>query len=216
MVVRDIEETILLGKIISCEIETSRFYELFKGKFSEGFDINKDLIRIGVINQTTMLATETQSIADYLKNIMLNKYPAEEIKLHFADTRDTLCYATNDNQQATYGLLEKEADIAIVIGGYNSSNTTHLVELLEEKFKTYFINGKKNLLNKTTIEHFDIHSKTVKQSRNYIPEKDKVKIIITSGASCPDVLVDEVIIELASYFPGAVSPEIVVEQLSKS
>jgi len=216
VVVRDLEETILLGKIITGELDEKEFYELFKGKYSEGFDVKKDLMRIGVINQTTMLATETQSIADHLKHVMLTKFSGEDIKLHFADTRDTLCYATNDNQQATYGLLEKEADFAIVIGGYNSSNTTHLVELLEEKFKTYFINGKKNLLGKNNIEHFNIHNKTTFISENYIPEKEKVSIIITSGASCPDVLVDEVILELVSFFPGAVSPEVVIDKISNS
>lgn len=213
VVVRDMEETILLGKIISGEIADSKFYDLFKGKYSDGFDVKKDLIRIGVINQTTMLATETQSIADHLKNVMANGFPGDDIKLHFADTRDTLCYATNDNQQATYGLLEKEADLAIVIGGYNSSNTTHLVELLEEKFKTYFINGKKNLLDKNNIEHFNIHNKTTLISENYIPKKEKVTIIITSGASCPDVLVDEVMVALTSFFENAISPETAISSM---
>ena len=70
-----------------------------------------------------------------LRTAMITRYGEENIKNHFADTRDTLCYATNDNQKAVYGLMEKDADLALVIGGYNSSNTTHLVELLEKKFK---------------------------------------------------------------------------------
>lgn len=86
-----------------------------------------------------MLASETQKITDYLRGVMENKYGKDAIKSHISDTRDTLCYATNDNQSATYGLLEKEADIAIVIGGHNSSNTTHLVELLESKFTTFLL-----------------------------------------------------------------------------
>ncbi|MFZ5554593.1 MAG: 4-hydroxy-3-methylbut-2-enyl diphosphate reductase [Bacteroidota bacterium] len=214
VVVRDMEETVLLGKIISGEIPAAQFQELFAGKFSDGFDVNNDLLRIGVINQTTMLATETQAIADHLKNVMLNKYPADDIKLHFADTRDTLCYATNDNQQATYGLLEKEADFAIVIGGYNSSNTTHLVELLEQKFTAFFINGKSCLPEKNTIQHFDIHKKQIKTTKGFLPEKEITTIIITSGASCPDVLVDDVIREFASYYPGVLSPEEAIERLN--
>ena len=80
-----------------------------------------------------MLATETQAIADYFKQLMITQYGLGEIKNHFADTRDTLCYATNDNQDATYQLLETDADLAIVVGGYNSSNTSHL-RTLRTKF----------------------------------------------------------------------------------
>ncbi len=96
-------------------------------------------MRIGVVNQTTMLATETQAIADHLKNVMVQKHGEADLKAHFADTRDTLCYATNDNQDATNELLKAEADLALVVGGYNSSNTSHLVELLEHTFPTYYI-----------------------------------------------------------------------------
>ena len=85
-----------------------------------------------------MLATETQAIADYLKETMIEKYGVKNIAHHFADTRDTLCYATNDNQDATYELLETDADFALVVGGYNSSNTSHIVELCERKYPTYF------------------------------------------------------------------------------
>ena len=90
-----------------------------------------------------MLASDTQAIADYLKNVMMKKYDLteENIEERFADTRDTLCYATYENQSAVYGLLKTDADLAIVVGGYNSSNTSHLVEFCEEKFPTYFINA---------------------------------------------------------------------------
>jgi 4-hydroxy-3-methylbut-2-enyl diphosphate reductase len=84
-----------------------------------------------------MLATETQAIADYLRKVMIETYGMENIQHHFADTRDTLCYATNDNQEATYKLLDTDADLAIVVGGYNSSNTSHIVELCETRFPTY-------------------------------------------------------------------------------
>ena len=99
------------------------------------FDAEKDLEKIGVVNQTTMLASDTQSIADFLRKVMIEKYQLSEenVSQRFADTRDTLCYATNENQQATYGLLKQPADLAIVVGGYNSSNTTHLVEIGEQQ-----------------------------------------------------------------------------------
>jgi 4-hydroxy-3-methylbut-2-enyl diphosphate reductase len=140
-----------------------------------------------------MLASETQEIADFMKQTMTKKYGQNNIKLHFADTRDTLCYATNDNQSATLELLNVEADLAVVIGGYNSSNTTHLVELLEDKFKTFFIKTKDEIMSSDEVHAFDIHKKQVKRHMDFLPKKDKIKLIITSGASCPDATVDAVI-----------------------
>jgi 4-hydroxy-3-methylbut-2-enyl diphosphate reductase len=193
LIVKDMVEAKFLGEVILGTKSTDAFATFFDGKFSKGFDPQKDLQKIGVVNQTTMLASETQAIADYLRDIMLSKYGTENSKQHIADTRDTLCYATNDNQSATLGLLAEDADLAIVVGGYNSSNTTHLVELLEEKFATYFIRSAEELSSENEIEHFDIHSKTIKKSFNYLHEKSPITVIITSGASCPDAIVDKVI-----------------------
>jgi 4-hydroxy-3-methylbut-2-en-1-yl diphosphate reductase len=193
LIVKDMKEAQFLGEVILGAQSTEAFTKFFEGKFSPGFDSEKDLQKIGVVNQTTMLASETQAIADHLRDIMLQKYGTENSKQHIADTRDTLCYATNDNQSATLGLLEENADLAIVVGGYNSSNTTHLVELLEEKFPTYFIRSANELSTEHEIEHFDIHSKTIKKSSNYLQEKSPITVIITSGASCPDAIVDKVI-----------------------
>src|SRR5690606_40032922 len=103
------------------------------------------LKRVGVVNQTTMLASETQTIDNYFRDLMSRTYGKENLREHFADTRDTLCYATNDNQEATYRLLETDADLAIVVGGYNSSNTSHIVELCERRFKTYFIDSEREI-----------------------------------------------------------------------
>ena len=132
LIVRNIEETKILCSIMKGEIPSEKFYEFFKEKYSNGFDVEKDLIKVGVVNQTTMLATETQAIADMIKVTMEEKYSKEKIKEHYADTSDTLCYATYDNQQATLGLLKSNADSAIIVGGYNSSNTSHIVELCGE------------------------------------------------------------------------------------
>jgi len=193
LIVKDMAEAKFLGEVILGMKSTDAFATFFDGKFSKGFDPKKDLQKIGVVNQTTMLASETQAIADHLRDVMLSKYGTENSKQHIADTRDTLCYATNDNQSATLGLLAEDADLAIVVGGYNSSNTTHLVELLEEKFATYFIRSAEELSSENEIEHFDIHSKTIKKSFNYLHKKSPVTVIITSGASCPDAIVDKVI-----------------------
>ena len=202
VVVNDMAEAILLSKFITGEKDAPEFYELFKGKYSDGFSTEKDLQRIGVVNQTTMLASDTQAISDFLKKSMQQKYGLDKntIEERFADTKDTLCYATNDNQTAVTGLLEIEADFALVVGGYNSSNTSHLVELCEEKLPTYFINSAEKIISSTQIKHFNFHTSTEEYTTNFIPIKTPVKILITSGASCPDALVEGVIEKLATYF----------------
>jgi 4-hydroxy-3-methylbut-2-enyl diphosphate reductase len=201
MIVRDIDETKILGEYILGKVSKDEFCNFFKNRFSNNFDPEIHLDKIGVVNQTTMLATETQSIADYLKQAMIQKYGDENIKEHFADTRDTLCYATHDNQNATYGLLEQDADLAIVVGGYNSSNTSHIVELCEEKLPTYFISSAEKILDRNTITHYNIHKHEFLTTKNFLPEKTPVKIILTSGASCPDSIVDDVLQKILSYFP---------------
>jgi 4-hydroxy-3-methylbut-2-enyl diphosphate reductase len=196
IIVKDIEETKIIADYIKGIVSDSEFIKHFQGKISDGFTPSKDLNKIGVVNQTTMLASETQEIADFLKQTMIDKYGEERLKEHFADTRDTLCYATNDNQSATLQLLRSNADLAIVVGGYNSSNTSHLVELLEPKFETYFIKNKDEIKGATEIHSFDIHSKELIEHNSFLPNKDKIRIIITSGASCPDAAVDAVIQKL--------------------
>ena len=199
LIVRDIEEVKILSKIILDEIERNEFYKLFAGKYSEGFNINNSLQRVGVVNQTTMLAGETQMIADFLRETMIKKFGNENLKEHFADTRDTLCYATNDNQNATIELMKDNADLAIVIGGYNSSNTSHLVELLEYKFRTYFISDADKIINRNLINSYNIHSHNEIITENYLPFNDWITVALTSGASCPDAVVDEVLAKLLSF-----------------
>lgn len=203
VVVNDMNEAIELSKFITGERNSSEFYETFKGRYSEGFDITKDLQRIGVVNQTTMLASDTQAIADFLKQVMITRYglTKDMVAERFADTRDTLCYATNDNQSAVYGLLQTPADLAIVVGGYNSSNTSHLVELCEEKLPTYFINAAENIISSSAILSYNFHTKQEFITQDFLPATTPVKILITSGASCPDALVEGVIDKLVSLFP---------------
>ena len=214
LIIRDIDEAKTLGKVISGEISNKDFHNFFDGKYSDGFNPEIHLNRIGVVNQTTMLATETQSISDFLKSVMIGKFGEENITEHFADTRDTLCYATHDNQRATYGLLEKNADVAIVVGGYNSSNTSHIVELCEEKLPTYFISSANKILSKNLISHFDLHKHVELTTENFLPEKTHVKIILTSGASCPDSIVDEVFQKILLYFENTRSIEKVISEFN--
>lgn len=215
VIIRDMEEARVLGELISRKIARKEFYNLFAGRFSEGFDAEKHLDKVGVVNQTTMLATETQAISDHLRDVIISVSGEENYKDHFADTRDTLCYATNDNQQATYGLLKSDADLAIVVGGYNSSNTSHLVELCEEKLPTYFINSASQIKSTDEIHHFDIHQKREKVTSGFLPEKAPVNIILTSGASCPDALVDEVLQKILQYFPDSRSVDAVMNEVEE-
>ena len=203
VVVNDMAETIQLAAYITGSKPAEQFYTEFIGRYSEGFDVTKHLRQIGVVNQTTQLATDTQAIADYLKQVIREHFGLtdETISRHFADTRDTLCYATNDNQAAVAGLLEVDADLAIVVGGYNSSNTSHLVELCEQKIPTYFINSADKILSSKDIMHANWQTKEQQITYNYLPEKEPVKILITSGASCPDAVVEEVITRLVDFFP---------------
>lgn len=212
LIVQNLQEAEFLAEVIKGTKSIEEFTAYFAGYYSEAFDPNQDLKKIGVINQTTMLATETQYIADFLKQAVVDKYGKEEVSKHFADTRDTLCYATSDNQGAVYGMLEREADFALVIGGYNSSNTSHLVELCEEKLPTYFISCADKIISKDEIEHFDYHSKKIKTSYDFIPQKDKVEVLITSGASCPDAIVEEVMVKLKGLFNNTISEEAVLER----
>jgi 4-hydroxy-3-methylbut-2-en-1-yl diphosphate reductase len=216
VIVRDIEETKLLAYFIMNEKPIEDFYKFFNEKYSNGFDVERDLIKVGVVNQTTMLATETQLIADLLKDTMIKKYGVENLKEHFADTRDTLCYATNDNQEATYGLLKESADFAIVVGGYNSSNTSHIVELCEEKLPTFFISSEEKIISDKHIRHFSIHQHKEIETVNYLPSKKVVDIILTSGASCPDAVVEAVLRKVHSFFSTAREVDQVVNYFLES
>lgn len=217
LIIRNLEEAKILGRGIMEELsdrEIDELYKIFYDRYSDNFNPKIHLKKIGVVNQTTMLASETEAIAGYLKDVMLKKYGKENIKEHFADTRDTLCYATHDNQRATLSLLEQDADIAIVVGGYNSSNTSHIVELCEERLPTYFISSSEKIVSCGEILHYDIHKQEERIIKNYIPEKNKVKIILTSGASCPDSVVEDVMNSLLACFTNTKPVEEVIKYFS--
>lgn len=213
IIIKDIGEARVLGDIILNKIDKQVFFSRFADRYSTSFDIENHLERVGVVNQTTMLASETQEIADYFKQVMLEKYGESDLKNHFADTRDTLCYATNDNQQATYGLLKETADIAIVVGGYNSSNTSHIVELCEEKLPTFFISSADEIKDGEKIHHFNYKQHELLETTGFLPKNKPTKIILTSGASCPDTMIDAVIGKLLTYFPGSKTIEQVASEV---
>lgn len=218
VVVKDMKQAERLAVYITRQEKAEKFYEEFDGQYSRGFNVNTDLERIGVVNQTTMLASDTQGIADYLKQVIKEHFQLDEISVkdRFADTRDTLCYATNDNQTAVSGMLEKDADFALVIGGYNSSNTSHLVELCEQKLPTYFINHEDCLIDQEHIRHFDLHTHKEKVSPFTLSLQTRLKVLITSGASCPDSLVERVIYKLSELTGNKEALISIQQQLDQS
>lgn len=216
VVVNDMQEAMELAKYITGEKTPTQFYEEFKGRYSPGFNAGKDFQRIGVVNQTTQLATDTQAIAEYLKQVMMHHYGLNESNVNerFADTRDTLCYATLDNQTAVTRMLQTPADLAIVVGGYNSSNTSHLVELCEAQLPTYFIDHSEKILSQKEILHADWRTKEQRVTTGFLPDKQPVKILITSGASCPDAVVESVIEKLVSFYNVDNKLEVMTEAFS--
>jgi 4-hydroxy-3-methylbut-2-enyl diphosphate reductase len=216
VVVKDMSEAQVLAQYIRGELPAESFYQRFHGQYSDGFDVRRHLVRIGVVNQTTMLASDTQGIADFLKQTMIAQYglTGTDVDRHFADTRDTLCYATLDNQSAVMGLLDVPADLAIVVGGYNSSNTSHLVELCEEKMPTFFISSEEKILSQEEILHYDFHAKAEKRQTGWLPDRQPVRVLVSSGASCPDALVEAVIRKIAGYYDAETTVESLVESFA--
>ncbi len=203
VVVLNPEEARILADIMTGKRSTEEFEEYFGHKSTEGFDPLKDLEHFGVINQTTMLATETQEVMDILKEASKERFGEEDVLSHFADTSDTLCYATNENQSATYALADARPDIALVVGGYNSSNTMHLAEILEHHCPTYHIRDAGEIGSAEKIRHFNQWDKEMKESTGWLPaNRQGLRIALTSGASCPDVLVDEVMLKVLSLIDG--------------
>ncbi|MDX1671218.1 MAG: 4-hydroxy-3-methylbut-2-enyl diphosphate reductase [Balneolaceae bacterium] len=212
VVVLNPDEARILAEIMTEERSLSDFDAYFGHKCTEGFDPLNDLEYFGVINQTTMLASETQEVMDILKEAAEKRFGEANVLDHFADTSDTLCYATNENQSATIALTETDADLAIVVGGYNSSNTMHLVEILEHHFPTYHIRDEGEIESEDRIRHFNQWDKEIRETKNWLPRGQKpVTIALTSGASCPDILVDEVLMKIVSYFGDARPVEEVIK-----
>ena len=191
LVVADYAEAEILTDMIQNGFETpekvAAFWAKFKGRTSDNFNPESDLDRIGVVNQTTMIAAETNEIAELLKTSVGTE--------RFSNTRDTLCYATNDNQKSTMGALEANlADMAIVVGGYNSSNTSHIVELCEKQLPTFFVRNELEWEEGGAVNHFNIHTQEIQKSSNILPSSEKTPtILVTSGASCPDASLERVI-----------------------
>lgn len=166
----------------------------FKGAHSPGFDPDRDLVSIGVANQTTMLRSETEEIQRHLQQAMADRYGAENITQHYR-MFDTICGATQERQDALLKLLEEPLNLMIVVGGYNSSNTSHLAELSEVRVPTFFIKNASEIISGKQIRHYNLHRQTEEHTDNWLPD-GPLYVGITAGASCPNNLIDETICRL--------------------
>ena len=170
--------------------DPSEFLTRFHGTTSPGFDPLLHLQRIGVANQTTMLRSETEAIQTLLREGVAKRDGGSTANFRYFDT---ICGATQDRQDALFQLLNESLDFLLVIGGYNSSNTTHLVEIGEQKLPTYFIRNADCIDSADSIRHFDIHAKKEITSREWLPARAHLTVGITAGASCPNNLIEETI-----------------------
>ncbi len=171
--------------------DKTQFLGTFKDACSEGFDPDVHLQAIGVANQTTMLRGETEEVQRRLRNAMIQKYGPEQIDKHFRFF-DTICGATQERQDALGKLLQEPLDLLLVIGGYNSSNTSHLAEMGEAKLPTYFIKNAAKMESDKLIRHYDQNKHEEIGSPDWLP-LGKVTVGITAGASCPNNLIEDTI-----------------------
>jgi 4-hydroxy-3-methylbut-2-enyl diphosphate reductase len=191
LVVLNLEQTDFVCNYIRHGGNKEEFLARFRGAHSPGFDPDRDLVSIGVANQTTMLRSETEEIQRRLRQAMIDRYGEAEIEKHYR-MFDTICGATQERQDALIQLLQEPLDMMIVVGGYNSSNTSHLAEMSEAKCPTYFIRNASKILSEKAILHFDLHRQQEVLTENWLPPGE-LYVGITAGASCPNNLIDDTV-----------------------
>ena len=194
LVVLTLEETDYVCNYIRRGGDKAAFLEKFKGAYSPGFDPDLHLKSVGVANQTTMLRGETEEVQRRVKKAVADRdgTPLENPNFRFFDT---ICGATQERQDALNHLLNEPLNLLLVVGGYNSSNTSHLAEIGQEKLPTYFIRNSTRLTSANEIVHFDLHAHAEITSPNWLPQ-GPLKVGITAGASCPNNLIEETILRL--------------------
>jgi 4-hydroxy-3-methylbut-2-enyl diphosphate reductase len=191
LVVLNLPETDYVCNYIRNRGDKAEFLAKFAGAHSPDFDPERHLLSIGVANQTTMLRTETEEIQGRLRQAMIDRYGAGEIDKHYR-MFDTICGATQERQDALIHLLQEPLDMMIVVGGYNSSNTSHLAEMSEERMPTFFIRNASKILSDKAILHFNLHKQEEVQTENWLPASN-LYVGITAGASCPNNLIDDAV-----------------------
>lgn len=191
LVVYNLDETDYVCDYILNGGNKEEFLEKFKGAYSPGFDPNIHLEAVGVANQTTMLRGETEEVQRRFRSAMEKKFGTEALPTHFRFF-DTICGATQDRQDALQKLLREPMDLLLVIGGYNSSNTSHLAEMGEAKLPTYFIKNAAMMFSDKLIRHYNQHIQEEVETKDWLPS-GKITVGITAGASCPNNLIEDTI-----------------------
>ncbi|HEY1109902.1 MAG TPA: 4-hydroxy-3-methylbut-2-enyl diphosphate reductase [Opitutaceae bacterium] len=208
VIVRNLEEARLLGEIIASDDAAvhARFYEVFAGRFTPGFDVARDLQRIAVVNQTTLLMNDTLAIIEHLRGVYRAKF-GDDRRVGGGTRRDTLCYATQVNQDALSRALAEPLDAAFVIGGKNSSNTYQLFHLCAQKLgeKAYFIQSEAGIVSASEVDHYVYAGSSSRTERRPLWSDTQAprRVLITGGASCPDGIIQQVITRINSFFPAS-------------
>jgi 4-hydroxy-3-methylbut-2-enyl diphosphate reductase len=191
LVVFNLDETDYVCDYILRGGNKEEFLNKFKGAYSPGFDPDVHLQAVGVANQTTMLRGETEEVQKRLRNAMEKRHGAAELSRHFRFF-DTICGATQDRQDALGKLLAEPLDLLIVIGGYNSSNTSHLAEMGEKVLPTFFIKNAAKMESAALIRHWNQHTHLEESTPDWLPS-GRITVGITAGASCPNNLIEDTI-----------------------
>jgi len=173
------------------------FLQRFEGSMSPGFDPDLHLRAVGVANQTTMMRNETEEVQRRIKQAIIDRYGEPQLEKHFRFF-DTICGATQERQDALEHMLKEKMDLLIVVGGYNSSNTSHLAEMGEQILPTYFIKNGAKMESPALIHHFNQHKNCEEQTENWLPD-GTTTVGITAGASCPNNLIEETITRLFEF-----------------
>jgi 4-hydroxy-3-methylbut-2-enyl diphosphate reductase len=173
------------------------FLKKFEGSVSPGFDPDQHLRAVGVANQTTMMRNETEEVQRRIRRAIEDKYGVAKVGEHFRFF-DTICGATQERQDALDVMLKEKMDLLLVVGGYNSSNTSHLAEMGEGVLPTYFIKNCTKLISPQKVSHFNQHKHIEEETENWLPDGEIV-VGITAGASCPNNVIEETIQRLFSF-----------------
>jgi 4-hydroxy-3-methylbut-2-enyl diphosphate reductase len=191
LIVLNMQEAEYVANYILKGGDRDEFMAKFSRACSAGFDPDRDLERIGIANQTTMLKGETEQIGKLFERTMMQKYGPDQLNQHFLSF-NTICDATQERQDAMFKLVDERLDLMIVIGGYNSSNTTHLQEIaIERGIPSYHIDSDSRIGPGNRIEHKPLN-RDLEVTEHWLPE-GPVVIGITSGASTPDKIVEDVV-----------------------
>jgi 4-hydroxy-3-methylbut-2-enyl diphosphate reductase len=226
VIVRNMEEARQLGEIVlgrDADAAATLFRSLFAGRFTEGFEVERDLARVAVVNQTTLLMNETREIIAYLRDVYARRFgpdvPGDPARVGGQGRNDTLCYATQVNQDALARALSEPLDAAFVVGGRNSSNTYQLYRLCEQRLgkRAFFIQSEANILSANEVEHYvfpakgkegrggGVERRTLFEDSRERPGDRPRRILVTGGASCPDGIIQQVISRINSlHSPGSI------------